>query len=205
MESTQEWYDRVSAEIARDGFREAPWLEWPTWPFTGQLQNRPLDPPAPERDREGAGGVDCAQCGRRDDPSYIFWRDDVAMLGTPFEATSVPFTAFLMPRRHADLSDLTDDEAARMGQLLSLVERAARDVLDIPRMQVYRYGDGVEHLHWWLVARPTGIGQLRGSFLPLWDDLLPPREATARRRDLDDVAAHLVELAGGETFPIPAE
>jgi hypothetical protein len=78
---------------------------------------------------------------------------------------------------------------------------AASDVLDVPRVQVTRFGEGVEHLHWWVFARPTGANQLRGSFLLLWDDVLPPRDPSARRADLDLVAARLVELAGGEALP----
>ena len=203
MESAQEWFERVSATVSADGYRAAPWQEWPTWPFTPDGAVRDLARPVEERPREGAGGAGCHQCRLRDDPSYIFWHDDLAMLGEPFEATSLPLTAFLMPRRHADLSDLTDAEAARMGQLLTVVERAVCDVLDVPRMQVYRYGDGVEHLHWWLLARPTGVAQLRGSFLPLWDDLLPTRDAAARRHEMDAVAARLVALAGGTATPAP--
>ncbi|QIX27414.1 hypothetical protein ncot_12970 [Nocardioides sp. JQ2195] len=199
-ESAADWHARVHARLASDGPREAPWTSWPTWPFEEDtLTPRPLEPLGDEQPRRGAGGIDCEQCSRSDDPSYIFWRDDLMMLGAPFEPTSLPFVAFPMPRRHGDLSDLTPDEAARMGQLTVAVERAACEVLDIPRLQVFRWGDGTEHLHWWLMARPTGTNQLRGTFLPLWDDLLPMREQSALRADLDAVAVRLVDLAGGET------
>ena len=35
-----------------------------------------------------------------------------------------------------------------------------------------RWGDGSYHLHLWLMPRPFGALQLRGTFLPLWMDLL---------------------------------
>ena len=125
-------------------------------------------------------------------------RDEVAMIGQPHEDISLPFTAFLMPLRHADLSDLAPREAARMGELMVLLERAVTDVLDVPRVQVIRYGDGQEHLHWWVMGRPTGVGQLRGTFLPSWEDVLPARPREEFRADLEAVMTRLVELAGGE-------
>ena len=50
-------------------------------------------------------------------------------------------------------------------------------------------------------ARPTGTGQLRGTFLNLWGDLLPLPDPAAARADRDLVAARLAELAGGEALP----
>jgi hypothetical protein len=34
-------------------------------------------------------------------------------------------------------------------------------------------GDGGAHLHVFLLARPSGFAQLRGTYLAVWDDLLP--------------------------------
>lgn len=204
-ETSQQWYERVSAELSRVGHR--PWdsAGWNSWPFDAQMSVRELEPPAEaEPAREGSGGGTCAQCEKSalPDPSdYVTWRDDVAMLGAPFDGTSLPFLAFLMPRRHADLSDLTDAEAARIGALQMYLERAVTDVLDVPRVQMCRWGDGSEHLHWWVFGRPTGVLQLRGTFLSHWEDLLPQREPAALRADVDLVAARLVELAGGEALP----
>ena len=193
------WYDETRARIAASGYRTAPWPDWPTWPFTGELVQRELEPPGEERPRRGADG-DCFICAAAAGAGgdYVVWRDDVAMLGQPRDDVALPFLAFLMPRRHADLSDLEPPEAARMGELMVLLERAVTDVLDVPRAQLLRWGDGEEHLHWWVLARPTGVDQLRGSFTPLWDDLLPPRPRAESRADLEAVARRLVELAGGE-------
>lgn len=106
-----------------------------------------------------------------------------------------------MPRRHTDLADQSPAEAARLGELLALTERAVIDVLDVPRIHANRWGDGSEHLHWWLYGRPTGALQLRGTFLAIWDDLLPARTPHALRRDLDAVGRRVTELAGGEALP----
>jgi diadenosine tetraphosphate (Ap4A) HIT family hydrolase len=200
-QSAQEWYDATRRRIDADGYRPVVWSSWPTWPFEGDLgRPRELEPPGSERERNGANGVDCFMCAAvaAGDPGYILWRDDVAMIGLPHEDVSIPFAAFLMPLRHADLSDLAPPEAARMGELMVLLERAVTNVLDVPRVQVLRYGDGQEHLHWWVMARPTGVGQLRGTFLPWWDDVLPARPRDEFRADLEAVMTRLVELAGGE-------
>ena len=198
-QSARGWYDDTRARIAESGYRPAPWSGWPTWPFDGELAQRELEPPVDERPRGGSDG-DCFICAAAagDGGEYVVWRDDLAMLGQPRDDVALPFVAFLMPRRHADLSDLEPREAGRMGELLVLLERAVTDVLDVPRMQALRWGDGQEHLHWWTIGRPTGIAQLRGAFTPLWDDLLPPRPREESRADLEAVARRLVELAGGE-------
>lgn len=200
-QSSQEWYAETRRRIDADGYRSAEWSTWGTWPFDGELgPQRELAPPGDEQDRHGANGVDCFMCAAvaTDDPGYGLWRDDVAMIGEPQDAVSIPFTAFLMPQRHADLSDLERREAARMGELMVLLERAVTDVLDVPRVQILRWGDGQEHLHWRVLGRPTGTAQLRGSFLSSWDEVLPARPRADSRADLEAVMRRLVELAGGE-------
>ena len=202
-ESAQEWYDRVAARIAAEGHRHLGWGEWETWPIEGELVAQRLQPPTEERPRGGAGGVDCFMCdaaaGTGGD--YLVWTDDLFMVGVPQEEIAIPFTAFLMPTRHADLSDLAPEESRRLGELLVAAEQAVVAVLDVPRMQVSRYGDGQEHLHWWLLGRPTGMGQLRGTFLPHWDELLPARTRAELRADLVLVAEQLVSVAGGRVLP----
>ncbi len=200
-ESPQQWYARISAALDADGYRSTDLTQWPSWPWTGELTVKSLDPPADaEPQRRGAGGVDCRQCvsSRDPDSGYLVWRDQLWMIGLPFEPSALPFAAFLMPRRHADLQDLTPAESARQGELLTAVERAACAVLAVPRIQVARWGDGSEHLHWWMFARPTGQLQLRGTFLALWDDLLPGGDGATTRSNGHLWAAKLVELAGGE-------
>lgn len=202
-ESSQQWFTRVSEQIESVGYQPTEWGKWSSWPFEGELSVKPLQPPETEAPRRGLGGQGCFICTAvaAKDTSYVIWSDEDAILGVPAQPRALPFATFLMPRAHADLADLPLPTAARMGELLTLVERAACDVLDVPRIQAARWGDGGEHLHWWLFARPTGMLQLRGTFLSHWDDVLPPRPTAQLREDLDLVAGRLVELAGGEAFP----
>ncbi len=58
-------------------------------------------------------------------------------------------------------------------------------------------GDGSAHLHFWLLARPAALTQLRGTFLPLWEELLPPVPQSERLRAHRRIAA--APAAGGGT------
>jgi hypothetical protein len=49
----------------------------------------------------------------------------------------------------------------------------------------------------WFFGRPEGQGQLYGSLLPVWDDLLPDYPADIAEGDACTVAATLVEPFGG--------
>ncbi len=203
-ETAWEWYERVVAKAGAEGYAEPGWPALPAYPLDPGGAVRPLEPPGEEPLRGGVGGTECPMCEASraaDSRDYIYWRDDLLMLGVPFQPWALPLVTYLMPRRHADLGDLTTDEARRSGEVLTHLERAARDVLDVPRVQVVRYGEGQEHLHWWVFARPTGTTQLRGSFVVQWNAVLPPGDPAAQRADLDLVAARLVELVGGRALP----
>ena len=60
---------------------------------------------------------------------------------------------FLEPRRHAPgWEDLTDDEAAHLGQLVRRASQALRAV-GCDHVYAFVYGDGVPHLHVHLIGR----------------------------------------------------
>lgn len=198
-ESPLQWYARVSAAIESDGHRDSDLQRWSSWPWTGDLTAKGLEPPVEvEPPRQGVGGLDCRSCDTGTDPGAggAPWWDEGWFI-TWAGSSSLPFAAFLMPRRHADLATLTPDLAARQGELLTALEQAACAVLHVPRIQVARWGDGGEHLHWWLYARPTGMLQLRGTFLSHWDDLLPPAPSDVARQHAHLVADELVRRVGG--------
>jgi hypothetical protein len=100
----------------------------------------------------------------------------------------------LEPRAHfREPGDLPDVLAAELGVLLARTERAIRSIGDIGRVHVCRWGDGSEHLHWWLMARPARIPQLIGSFASIWDDILPPVPEDIWRANVDAVVRALEE------------
>jgi hypothetical protein len=102
----------------------------------------------------------------------------------------------LESRSHLDLGDLPNMLAAELGVMTVRLERAIRSLDDVARVHVNRWGDGEAHLHLWFMGRPRGRLQLRGTFLSLWDEILPPVPEAKWRENLALVAAWLAEFGG---------
>jgi diadenosine tetraphosphate (Ap4A) HIT family hydrolase len=187
-ETPEELYER-----AKDSLRMPPVEEWETWPFDGELRPRTLLPPvAEEAPRRGAGGVDCWACTVGDDE--FLWTNERWRLVAPAMEYALPLMVLLLPREHyAEPGDLPDDLAAECGVLLSRVERAVRSIGEIGRVHVCRYGDGGEHLHWWFIARPARLPQVKTSLITIWDEVLPLLPADLRAENLARLKAALEE------------
>lgn len=186
-ETPEQLYQRV-----KDALLVPPVDEWESWPFAGPVQPRGLREPV-EREPPliGAGGIDCWRCDASDD-DYVWagerWR--VRVLGP----TGMPVVAMLEPREHyALLGDLPDEMARELGPQLARVDRAVRGLGEIGNVHVCRFGDGSEHLHWWLIARPARFEQLRTSLVAIWDDVLPPVPEEIWRADAEALRAALAE------------
>ena len=185
-ETPEELYER-----AKDALRAPPVDEWETWPFEGKARPRPLEPPGEvDRPRRGVGGVGCEICAEPDE-SFL-WTNERWRLRVGHEPPSIPMIALLFPREHhADPGDLPDDLAAEFGVLVGHVERSIRSIGEIGRVHVCRWGDGSEHLHWWFMARPARLPQLTGSFVPIWEDVLPPLPEEVWRENVEALEAAL--------------
>lgn len=169
--------------------------QWPSFPFEGDLQVKQLDDPVPvEPPRKGEGLRECTACNAPDD-AYIWvgerWR--VRAMDRP---TGLPMVLILESRSHLDLGDLPNLLAAELGVMTVRLERAIRSLDGVARVHVNRWGDGSAHLHMWFLARPYGRLQLRGTFLSLWDSILPPISEEQWRENLALVAAWLAEFGG---------
>ena len=81
--------------------------------------------------------------------------------------------------------------------LTNHIARHMQALPNISRAHVYRIGDGGAHLHIWFFARPEGQAQLFGSWLVVWDDLLPEYPADVAEEDAVTVADALVASYGG--------
>ena len=103
----------------------------------------------------------------------------------------------LHPRDHYDMADLPDDMAGELGVLTTHIVRHVEALEHVARSHVYRIGDGGAHLHVWFFARPQGQGQLYGSWLVVWDDLLPEYPAEVADADAAAVADALIASRGG--------
>jgi diadenosine tetraphosphate (Ap4A) HIT family hydrolase len=187
---------------AADGERRLPLSRMTGWeisPFEPDgLRVAPLWPPVfPEAQRQGEDPSDCAACRRRNEG---VWLDSNWRL-TRIGGVGVPLVLMLHPRDHHDLADLPDDLAGELGVLTSHIARHIQALPYIARAHVYRIGDGGAHLHVWFFARPEGQSQLYGSWLVVWDDLLPEYPADVADADAELVADALVASYGGTRLP----
>ena len=198
-ESSLQWWERAHREMSANGPRSSEYTQWDIFPWNKDWSVKELEPPVDEPLRRGLNGEDCYSCLASSTLDNILWADDLFFLNWARE-TSLPFAAFLMPRRHCDLATLTKAEAARQGELLAAIERVAIATTGVPRIQVAHWGDGGEHLHWWLYGRPSGMAQMRGSFLMVWDDLLPLRPADLVSADANAFVTAFIDEVGGECF-----
>lgn len=186
-ETAEEFYERASRVPV-----EAPdFAKWYTFPYEGDIKVRALRPPlADEPARRGAGGVECRSCGREDEA--FLWTSEHWRISTPEKPSGVPVLVFLNSRAHyADPGDLPDEIAADFGIVLARLERAVKSVGQIGRVHISRWGDGSEHLHWWVYGRPARIGQMMGTFAAMWDDVLPPVPEDIWREDLAKIARYM--------------
>ena len=176
---------------------------WDISPFEAEgLRVSRLRPPVvPDPPRHGEDPADCGSCERRDEG---LWLDDHWRL-TRVGGVGVPLVLMLHPRDHNDMGDLPDGLAAELGVLSTHLTRHVEALPHISRCHVYRIGDGGAHLHVWLFARPEGQAQLFGSWLVVWDDLLPEYPADLAEADAAAVADALVASYGGRRGPSPAE
>ena len=168
-ESPEDLFERASSAL-----RMPPVETWETFPFDGDLRPRTLLPPLEfESPRHGEGGIDCGRCAAPDDG--FIWFNEHWRLSALKKPSGLPVIVILEPREHlTDPGDLSESKAAEMGVMLARVELAVRSVGEVGRVHVCRWGDGSEHMHWWFLARPARLPQLRGSFAAIWDDILPP-------------------------------
>jgi hypothetical protein len=168
---------------------------WPSFPFEGDMRIKNLAPPVEvEPPRSGEDAADCIACNTPDD-AYVWvserWR--VRAMDRP---TGLPIVLILECRSHLDMGDLPNLLAAELGVMTVRLERAIRSLDEVARVHVNRWGDGSAHLHMWFLARPYGRLQLRGTFLSLWDDILPVIPEQQWRENLALVAAWLAEFGG---------
>lgn len=192
----EEFYQHALASADED--RRLPRSRMAGWdisPFDPEnLTVSPLRPPViPEPPRHGEDPSLCESCQRRDEG---IWLNDRWRL-TQSTGVGVPLVLMLHPRDHYDLADLPDELAAEMGVLSTHIARHVEALPHIGRCHVYRIGDGSAHLHTWFFGRPAGQPQLLGSWLVVWDDLLPEYPPTIALSDGAVVAAALTSSSGG--------
>ncbi len=172
-----------------------PIVNWPNFPFEGDLRVRGVDTPAAtEEPRSGdPGGAACLACGAGDD-EYI-WITDRWRLKTLAPMSPLPLSLILETRAHLDLPEFDDGLADDLGRLTVAITRLGESRPEIGRVHTNRWGDGARHFHVWFLGRPFGASQLKGLTLPLWGLTLPPLDVAVTDRVLESVVHGLNELA----------
>ena len=191
-----EFYDHALAAGDSEGrLPLARMTGWDISPFEpAGLRVAPLRPPVlPETARHGEDPADCNSCRSQDEGIWFSDRWRLSRIG----GVGVPLVLMLHPLDHYDMGDLPDDLAAELGVLTTHIVRHVEALPHIARSHVYRIGDGGAHLHVWFFARPQGQAQLYGSWLVVWDDLLPEYPAHVADADAAIVADSLVASYGG--------
>lgn len=170
-------------------------VTWPSFPFEGNFQVKSLaEPVADEPPRQGEDPAACTACTTPDE-AYI-WVNERWRVRATDGPPGLPMVLILESRSHLDLGDLPNLLAAELGVMTVRLERAIRSLDGVARVHVNRWGDGAAHLHLWFLARPAGQLQLRGSFLSMWNDILPAIPAAGWRENLALIAAWLAEFGG---------
>jgi hypothetical protein len=191
-----EFYDHALAAADEEGrLPLARMTDWEISPFEPDgLRVSPLRPPVlPEPPRHDEDPAGCSSCSRRDVGIWFNPRWRLSQVS----GVGVPLALMLHPRDHLDLPDLPDELAAELGVLSTQIARHIEALPNIARAHVYRIGDGGAHLHVWFFARPVGQSQLYGSWLVVWDDLLPEYPADVAAADAAAVVEALVSSYGG--------
>jgi diadenosine tetraphosphate (Ap4A) HIT family hydrolase len=199
--SPDEFY--AHALSAADAERRLPLSRMTGWeisPFEADgLVVAQLRPPvSPEPARHGEDPAECRSCARRDEG---IWLDEHWRI-TRISGVGVPLVLMLHPRDHHDLADLPDELAAELGVLTTHIARHVEALPNVARAHAYRIGDGGAHLHVWFFARPEGQAQLYGSWLVVWDDLLPEYPDDVADADAAVVATALEASYGGRRGPV---
>lgn len=163
---------------------------WDVFPFdASELRVKELRGVGEELPRMGeAGGPEC-HCVTGDSGD---WREVWSNGRWQVKVAPVSGSALVVvlePFEHVDLDELSRDRAAELGVLTVGLVRAIEALPSVGRCHVSRWGDGGAHAHVWFIARPLGMTQLRGTYMALWDDLLPPMPTDVR----DDNLAAVLE------------
>jgi diadenosine tetraphosphate (Ap4A) HIT family hydrolase len=155
------------------------------------------EPVVPEPPRNGEGdNVPCGACLDDVPQERRVYRDELWRVHA-VQDFALAGTCIVVSNRHVDgLTGLNDAELASFGPLLARISGAleqrpagAPGFGDgrVGRVHAHLWNDGGAHFHAWLVPRPLGYLDMRGSFLVEWAEGLP--QATS-----EEVAAAAADL-----------
>ena len=104
----------------------------------------------------------CMSCdilsGRRTEPGGVIYENEYWHVGSMIRPVFWPGFLIAKLKRHCEhLSELTPEEAAALGPLLQVMCQALASALEPAKVYVCSFGDGVKHIHFWILPRPPGM------------------------------------------------
>jgi ATP adenylyltransferase len=142
----------------------------------------------------------CMSCdilaGKRTPPGGVIYEDDYWHVDSV--VSPVLWRGFLIVKlkRHCEhLAELTPPEAAALGPVVRTACRALSQVLKPAKVYVCSFGDGVKHIHLWVLPRPPEMRPgMHWVFLHLDARAFLTRRFGVRRWIVsDEEAAHIAD------------
>lgn len=198
-ESPEEIHARVVAAVGENGrLPMPPVTEWEMFPWElvdGVLQPKVVRPPVEvEGPRAGLGGEGCGICAGTD--ATRIWEGPSFHVARRERPDGFPLTLFINANEHLDFPELDDDQAAEYGRLSVWLTRIIEALPHVGRVYVERWGDGAEHMHAWVIARPARLPGIVGSMSVEWAEMLPPVDEQVWLADCAAVAHKLANHEG---------
>ncbi|WP_250508547.1 HIT family protein [Caballeronia sp. GACF4] len=119
--------------------------------------------------------MDCVFC--REDGGEVLWADDALRVVLADEADWPGLCRVIWGAHVAEMSDLQDDDRARLMTAVNCVERAMRRILVPEKVNLASLGNQVPHVHWHVIPRFSNDSRFP---LPIW----APRQRTVSEAQL---------------------
>jgi ATP adenylyltransferase len=141
----------------------------------------------------------CLSCdviaGRRETPGGVVFENTHWHLSHQVSPAQLAGFLILQPRRHVEqIGDLTNEEAATMGPVMSAASQALNRIVEARKVYVCSFGSLLMHVHFYLVPLMAAIpADLNGS--NLLNEVFAGRCACSDEAAADIAARVRVELA----------
>ncbi len=146
----------------------------------------------------------CLSCdivaGRRTTPGGVIYEDDCWHVDSVIGPEIWRGFLIIKLKRHCEhLAELTQEEAAALGPIVQATCSAVTEVLKPAKVYVCSFGDGVRHIHFWVLPRPREMRPgMKWVMLNLSVRTLLTRRFGVKRwlvsdEEVEDIAGHLRE------------
>ncbi len=96
--------------------------------------------------------------GKVIEPGGTIYEDEFWQVGSALLPVVWRGFLFIKLKRHCEhLAELTPREAAALGSVIQMTCRAVMEVLQPAKIFVCSFGEGVGHIHFWVLPRPRGM------------------------------------------------